>query len=75
MGDLHLAVDRNAGGLAAQIAREVRDAVRSGRLGPGARLPATRDLARDLGLSRGVVVEAYEQLVAEGVLESRTGAA
>ncbi|RGA02550.1 PLP-dependent aminotransferase family protein [Microbispora triticiradicis] len=74
MGDLHLVVDRSAGGLAAQIAREVRDAVRSGRLGPGARLPATRDLARDLGLSRGVVVEAYEQLVAEGVLESRTGA-
>lgn len=74
MADLHLVVDRARGGLAAQIAREVREAVRSGRLGPGARLPATRDLARDLGLSRGVVVEAYEQLVAEGVLESRTGA-
>ncbi|GIH63212.1 GntR family transcriptional regulator [Microbispora siamensis] len=52
----------------------MRNAVRSGRLVPGARLPATRDLARDLGLSRGVVVEAYEQLVAEGLLESRTGA-
>ncbi|MEU6410146.1 PLP-dependent aminotransferase family protein [Microbispora sp. NPDC046933] len=74
MADLHLVVDRAAGGLAAQIAREVREAVRSGRLVPGARLPATRDLARDLGLSRGVVVEAYEQLVAEGLLESRTGA-
>ncbi|WP_182907796.1 PLP-dependent aminotransferase family protein [Microbispora sp. H13382] len=74
MADLHLVVDRAAGGLAAQIAREVREAVRSGRLAPGTRLPATRDLARDLGLSRGVVVEAYEQLVAEGVLESRTGA-
>ncbi|MEN3536981.1 PLP-dependent aminotransferase family protein [Microbispora sp. ZYX-F-249] len=74
MADLHLVVDRAAGGLAAQIAREVREAVRSGRLAPGVRLPATRDLARDLGLSRGVVVEAYEQLVAEGVLESRTGA-
>ncbi|WP_182899926.1 PLP-dependent aminotransferase family protein [Microbispora sp. H10830] len=74
MADLHLMVDRAAGGLAGQIAREVREAVRSGRLVPGVRLPATRDLARDLGLSRGVVVEAYEQLVAEGVLESRTGA-
>ncbi|WP_432926209.1 PLP-dependent aminotransferase family protein [Microbispora sp. CA-135349] len=74
MADLHLVVDRTAGGLAGQIAREVREAVRSGRLVPGTRLPATRDLARDLGLSRGVVVEAYEQLVAEGVLDSRTGA-
>ncbi|WP_256862849.1 GntR family transcriptional regulator [Microbispora sp. GKU 823] len=74
MADLHLVVDRGAGGLAGQIAREMRNAVRSGRLVPGARLPATRDLARDLGLSRGVVVEAYEQLVAEGLLESRTGA-
>ncbi|MEV7806540.1 PLP-dependent aminotransferase family protein [Microbispora sp. NPDC088329] len=74
MADLHLVVDRAAGGLAGQIAREVREAVRSGRLVPGTRLPATRDLARDLGLSRGVVVEAYEQLVAEGVLDSRTGA-
>ncbi|MBE3011494.1 PLP-dependent aminotransferase family protein [Microbispora sp. NEAU-D428] len=74
MADLHLVVDRAAGGLAGQIAREVRNAVRSGRLVPGTRLPATRDLARDLGLSRGVVVEAYEQLVAEGLLESRTGA-
>ncbi|WP_405394624.1 PLP-dependent aminotransferase family protein [Microbispora hainanensis] len=74
MADLHLVVDRAAGGLAGQIARELREAVRSGRLVPGARLPATRDLARDLGLSRGVVVEAYEQLVAEGLLESRTGA-
>ncbi|GGO08885.1 GntR family transcriptional regulator [Microbispora rosea subsp. aerata] len=74
MADFHLVVDRAAGGLAGQIAREVREAVRSGRLVPGTRLPATRDLARDLGLSRGVVVEAYEQLVAEGLLESRTGA-
>ncbi|MFI7628906.1 MocR-like pyridoxine biosynthesis transcription factor PdxR [Microbispora rosea] len=74
MADLHLVVDRAAGGLAGQIARELREAVRSGRLVPGARLPATRDLARDLGLSRGVVVEAYEQLAAEGFLESRTGA-
>lgn len=72
--DLHLSVDRAKGGVAAQIARGLRDAIRSGRLRPGERLPATRELARDLGLSRGVVVEAYEQLVAEGFLVSRVGA-
>ncbi|GAA0378680.1 PLP-dependent aminotransferase family protein [Microbispora corallina] len=74
MADLHLVIDRTGGGLAAQIARELREAIRSGRLAPGSRLPASRDLARDLGVSRGVVVEAYEQLVAEGFLEARTGA-
>ncbi|ACZ91140.1 PLP-dependent aminotransferase family protein [Streptosporangium roseum] len=74
MADLHLVVDRAAGGIAGQIARELREAVRQGRLPAGGRLPASRELARDLGLSRGVVVEAYEQLVAEGLLISRVGA-
>ncbi|MFF4773943.1 PLP-dependent aminotransferase family protein [Microtetraspora fusca] len=74
MTDLHLVVDRSRGGLAGQIASELRESIRSGRLGRGARLPPSRDLARDLGLSRGVVVEAYEQLVAEGFLEARVGA-
>lgn len=74
MSDLHLSVDRAKGGVSAQIARALRDSIRSGRLRPGERLPATRELARDLGLSRGVVVEAYEQLVAEGFLVSRVGA-
>ncbi|MGC5014642.1 PLP-dependent aminotransferase family protein [Streptosporangium sp. DT93] len=73
MADLHLTVDRAAGGVAAQVARELREAVRHGRLAAGVRLPASRELARDLGLSRGVVVEAYEQLVAEGFLLSRVG--
>ncbi|GII52990.1 GntR family transcriptional regulator [Planotetraspora thailandica] len=73
MADLHLTLDRAAGGLAGQIARELRASIRSGRLAQGTRLPASRDLARDLGLSRGVVVEAYEQLVAEGFLEARVG--
>jgi GntR family transcriptional regulator/MocR family aminotransferase len=45
----------------------------SGRLGPGARLPATRALAVQLGVSRGVVVEAYAQLAAEGYLVTRRG--
>lgn len=71
--DLHLQLDRSEGNLAAQIAAELRDAVRSGRLLTDCRLPPTRDLSRDLGVSRGVVVEAYEQLVGEGFLVSRQG--
>jgi GntR family transcriptional regulator / MocR family aminotransferase len=71
--DLQLQIDRGAGDLAAQVAGELRTAVRSGRLAAGVRLPASRELARDLGTSRGVVVEAYQQLVAEGFLVSRQG--
>lgn len=71
--DLHLRIDRASGGLADQVAAELRTAIRSGRLAGGVRLPASRELARDLGMSRGVVVEAYEQLVAEGFLVSRQG--
>ncbi|WP_406674112.1 PLP-dependent aminotransferase family protein [Nonomuraea sp. N2-4H] len=73
MADLHIRIDRAKGGIAGQIASELRDSIRGGRLAPGTRLPATRDLAADLQVSRGVVVEAYEQLVAEGFLVSRVG--
>ncbi|MEU6377315.1 PLP-dependent aminotransferase family protein [Streptomyces sp. NPDC046909] len=52
----------------------LREAVRSGRLAPGTRLPSSRDLAGDLGVSRGLVTEAYEQLTAEGYLRSGRGA-
>ncbi|MES5823867.1 PLP-dependent aminotransferase family protein [Streptomyces sp. RG80] len=52
----------------------LREAVRSGRLVPGTRLPSSRDLAGDLGVSRGLVTEAYEQLTAEGYLRSGRGA-
>ncbi|MBB4716714.1 GntR family transcriptional regulator/MocR family aminotransferase [Streptomyces luteogriseus] len=52
----------------------LREAVRSGRLSPGTRLPSSRDLAADLGVSRGLVTEAYEQLTAEGYLRSGRGA-
>jgi GntR family transcriptional regulator/MocR family aminotransferase len=45
--------------------------VRAGRLHPGTTLPSSRALAAQLGVSRGVVVEAYAQLVAEGWLETR----
>lgn len=61
--------------LAAQLRAGLRDAIRSGRLGAGTRLPASRVLAQDLGVSRGVVVEAYAQLVAEGFLVTRPGSA
>ncbi|MEV0615034.1 PLP-dependent aminotransferase family protein [Nonomuraea sp. NPDC050404] len=73
MADLHIQIDRGKGGIAGQIASELRESIRGGRLTPGTRLPATRDLAVDLQVSRGVVVEAYEQLVAEGFLVSRVG--
>jgi GntR family transcriptional regulator/MocR family aminotransferase len=58
-----------------QIERAVRLAVRERRLPPGAALPSSRALAGDLGVSRGVVVEAYEELIAEGVLAARRGSA
>ncbi|MFK8906962.1 PLP-dependent aminotransferase family protein [Streptomyces sp. YS-3] len=50
-----------------------REAVRSGRLAAGTRLPSSRELAADLGVSRGLVTEAYEQLTAEGYLRSDRG--
>jgi GntR family transcriptional regulator / MocR family aminotransferase len=56
-----------------QLEGSIRDGIRSGRLPQGAALPPTRTLASELGVSRGVVVEAYAQLVAEGYLISRSG--
>ena len=57
-----------------QLERALRGAIRDGRLPAEARLPSSRALAGDLGVSRGVVTTAYAQLVAEGYLESRQGA-
>jgi len=59
--------------LARQLAAGVRDQVVAGRLPVGERLPSTRALAADLGVSRGVTEQAYDQLAAEGWLESRHG--
>jgi GntR family transcriptional regulator / MocR family aminotransferase len=56
-----------------QIETSIRDGIRSGRLQLGTALPPTRTMAAQLGVSRGVVVEAYQQLVAEGYLTSRPG--
>ncbi|WP_186581606.1 PLP-dependent aminotransferase family protein [Streptomyces sp. BK340] len=56
-----------------QLERTLREAIRSGRFTDGTRLPASRVLATELGCSRWVVVEAYQQLTAEGFLRTRAG--
>lgn len=66
---------RNGEPLRTQLVRELRSAIQCGRLAPGTALPSSRRFANDLGLSRGIVVEAYEQLVAEGYLVARRGSA
>ena len=72
--DLPVVLDRAAGiALHRQIEASIRECIRDGRLRGGFVLPPSRALAADLGVSRGVVVEAYQQLVAEGYLISRTG--
>ena len=70
--DLHLEPDARAGRRAG-LERALRDALREGRLAPGTRLPATRRLAAELGVSRGTAKAAYDQLVAEGYLTARQG--
>ncbi len=62
---------RGHGTLRAQIEATLRREIRSGLLSSTTALPSSRVLARDLGVSRGVVVGAYEQLIAEGFLVSR----
>jgi GntR family transcriptional regulator/MocR family aminotransferase len=74
--ELLLTVDRRRPEpLRAQLEGELRDAIRSGRLGVGERLPSSRELASALGVSRGLVQECYGQLMAEGYLSSRIGSA
>jgi GntR family transcriptional regulator/MocR family aminotransferase len=57
-----------------QIERSLRENIRAGRLPAGTRLPSTRSLSAELGVSRGVVTEAYGQLAAEGYLTTSQGA-
>jgi GntR family transcriptional regulator/MocR family aminotransferase len=61
--------------LRAQLETSLREAIRGGRLPAGERLPSSRELARALAVSRGMVQECYGQLLAEGYLTSRTGSA
>lgn len=74
IGDIDLHLDVDGGRVRGALERTLRDALRSGRLAPGTRLPSSRALARDLGLARNTVGAAYAQLVAEGWLEGRQGA-
>jgi GntR family transcriptional regulator/MocR family aminotransferase len=64
---------RSARPLSTQLYAGLRDLMLSGALASGERLPATRTLARDLNLSRTTVIEAFERLIAEGLIESRVG--
>ena len=76
--DLELLVTLDRGSrepLHRQLERALRSAVRDGRLPAASPLPSSRALAGQLGLSRGIVVDAYEQLAAEGYLSSRPGGA
>jgi GntR family transcriptional regulator / MocR family aminotransferase len=72
-GELLLAVDRSSPRKGEQLRLTLRDAIADGVLAPGTRLPSTRALAQDLDVSRGLVVEVYEQLTAEGWLQARQG--
>ncbi|NIE75665.1 PLP-dependent aminotransferase family protein [Pantoea sp. Ap-967] len=67
-----IVLDRQRG-LSQQLYQALRARVLDGRLSSGTRLPATRDLAKVLALSRNSVVRAYDQLYAEGYIESRVG--
>jgi GntR family transcriptional regulator/MocR family aminotransferase len=71
---IHL-TPKNKASLRLQVESGIRQAIHTGRLAAGTLLPATRVLAADLGISRGVVIEAYEQLLAEGYLTARRGSA
>lgn len=69
-----MTLDRSSGEpLPAQLAGQVRALVLAGTLGTGDRLPSSRALAADLGVSRAVTEQAYDQLAAEGWLEARRG--
>jgi GntR family transcriptional regulator/MocR family aminotransferase len=71
--DLLVEVRHDRGALGRQIQDQLRAAIRDGRLAPGERLPSSRRLATSIGVSRGTVVDAYEQLWAEGYVESTVG--
>jgi GntR family transcriptional regulator/MocR family aminotransferase len=70
-----LTVDRHsATPLVVQLTYALREAILTGRIAAGSRLPSSRTLAADLGLSRTTTVAVYDQLTAEGLIESRVGA-
>lgn len=69
-----LQVDRTSSvSMTNQLTEQLRDRILKGELKAGERLPATRCLARELNTARNIIIQVYEQLVAEGYLESRAG--
>ncbi|WP_043345973.1 PLP-dependent aminotransferase family protein [Cupriavidus basilensis] len=70
--DVHLSLHGRQG-LAGQLYRQLRAAIVDGRLAPGERLPSTRGLATQLGVSRKTTLDVFERLIAEGYLRSRAG--
>jgi GntR family transcriptional regulator/MocR family aminotransferase len=74
---VRITLERSPGGFAPpvyqQIADQIRDEIEALSLRAGSRLPPIRDLARELGVNRDTVAQAYERLVAEGLLESSVG--
>ena len=72
---LSIKIDRSAPQpVSTQLCIALRDLILSGGFLPGERLPASRTLARDLGLSRTTIIEVFDRLVAEGLVQSHTGA-
>ena len=73
--DILIPTDRRSSvPLRVQLERQLRVAIQSGRLQANSRMPSTRALGDNLGVARGVVVEAYEQLIADGYLSATVGA-
>ena len=60
--------------LADWLSAEIVAAIHDGRLQPGARLPATRDLAQQYGVARGTVIAVFERLRTEGLIATKVGA-
>ncbi|MFI5713753.1 PLP-dependent aminotransferase family protein [Kribbella sp. NPDC051620] len=69
--DLHLDLANRRG--RADLVNALHESIRTGRLTPGTRLPSSRQLAKDLGIARNTVADAFGQLVAEGWLTARQG--
>jgi GntR family transcriptional regulator / MocR family aminotransferase len=71
--ELLLHLDRSQRGLSQQLTEQLRALIRTGRLPTGTQLPPSRVLAHDLAVARSVIVDAYQQLAAEGYLSARQG--
>jgi GntR family transcriptional regulator/MocR family aminotransferase len=74
LSNIVTALDRSSStALHRQLYNQLREAILSGRLGAGTRLPSTRELAGELDLARNTMLNAFDQLYAEGYLARRVG--